>query len=67
MPGVKNEQVKQVESAASDALASVETLSVVPEPDPASPIGFAILAGVLGLAAGAVLGPWFERWFRRGH
>ena len=38
--------------------------SVTPEPDPASPIGFSVLAGMIGLAGGMVLAPWLERWYR---
>jgi predicted CXXCH cytochrome family protein len=42
-----------------------ETLAAVtPEPDPASPIGFSVLAGMIGLAGGMVLAPWLERWYR---
>jgi predicted CXXCH cytochrome family protein len=43
----------------------LEGSSVAPEPNPASPVGFAILAGLLGLASGMVLAPWSERWIRR--
>lgn len=49
-------------NAQSDA--DVKLASVTPEPDPASPIGFAVLAGMLGLAGGMVLAPWLERWYR---
>lgn len=35
------------------------------EPNPASPVGFALLAGVVGLAFGMILAPWSERWYRR--
>lgn len=38
--------------------------SLTPEPEPASPIGFSVLAGMLGLAGGMVLAPWLERWYR---
>jgi len=34
---------------------------VTPEPGPVSPLGFAGLAGLIGLAAGMVLAPWLER------
>jgi hypothetical protein len=39
--------------------------SVMPEPEPVSPMGFSALAGVIGLAGGMVLAPWLERWYRR--
>ena len=36
-----------------------------PQPTPVSPIGFASLAALIGLAAGMVLAPWLEKWYRR--
>lgn len=39
--------------------------SVTPEPTPVSPVGFSVLAGLIGLAGGMVLAPWLERWYRR--
>ncbi|HLC05091.1 MAG TPA: cytochrome c3 family protein [Anaerolineales bacterium] len=50
---------------AQDAMASVETLSVQPEPSPVSPVGFAALSGLIGMASGMILAPWLERWYRR--
>ena len=38
--------------------------SITPEPEAASPVGFAVLAGMIGLAGGMVLAPWLERWYR---
>jgi predicted CXXCH cytochrome family protein len=35
------------------------------EPQPVSPVGFAALAGLIGLAGGMVLAPWLERWYQR--
>lgn len=35
------------------------------EPSPVSPLGFAVLAGFSGMAAGMILSPWLERWFTR--
>jgi predicted CXXCH cytochrome family protein len=37
---------------------------VVAQPTPVSPIGYASLAGLIGLAAGMLLAPWLERWYR---
>ncbi len=48
-----------------DALVSVEKLSVSTEPSPVSPFGFAVLSALVGLAAGMILAPWLERWYRR--
>jgi len=43
----------------------VELASVTPEPGPVRPLGFAGLAGLIGLAAGMVLAPWLERFYHR--
>jgi predicted CXXCH cytochrome family protein len=45
-----------------DPMASVETSSVLAAPRPVNPLGFALLAGLVGLAAGVVLAPWIERY-----
>jgi len=42
----------------------IKQASVTPEPDSVSPIGFSVLAGMIGLAGGMVLAPWLERWYR---
>jgi len=42
-----------------------ETVPVTPQPTPVSPVGYASLAGLVGLAAGMVLAPWLERFYRR--
>ena len=41
------------------------TASLAPEPAPVSPIGFSLMAGLIGLAGGMVLAPWLERWYHR--
>ena len=43
---------------------AVEMSSIIPEPSPVSPIGYAGLAALIGIAAGMVLAPWLERWYR---
>lgn len=43
----------------------VEFASVTLEPGPVSPVGFAGLAALIGLAAGMVLAPWLERFYLR--
>jgi hypothetical protein len=48
-----------------DPMNSVEASSVLASPKPVSPLGFALLAGLVGLAAGVVLAPWIERFQRR--
>jgi predicted CXXCH cytochrome family protein len=44
--------------------ANIQLASVTPEPAPVSPIGFSVMAGLIGLAGGMVLAPWLERWYR---
>lgn len=34
-------------------------------PEPVSPVGYASLAGILGVAAGAILAPWLRKYFVR--
>jgi hypothetical protein len=45
--------------------ADIQLASVSPEPAPVSPIGFSVMAGLIGLAGGMVLAPWLERWYHR--
>ena len=53
-------------SAPITAESTTEKLaSVALEPDAVSPVGFSVLAGMIGLAGGMVLAPWLERWYRR--
>ncbi len=49
----------------AEPTADMKLASVSPEPDPASPVGFSVLAGMIGLAGGMVLAPWLERWYHR--
>ena len=53
--------------AGSNSLAAPvpQRSSVVPEPTPVSPLGYATLSGLIGLAAGMVLAPWLDRFYRR--
>ncbi len=48
-----------------DAMASVEAASVAREPSNISPVGFAMLSGLVGMASGMILAPWLERWYQR--
>lgn len=43
----------------------IKSASLTPEPEPVSPMGFSVLAGLIGLAGGMVLAPWLERWYHR--
>ncbi|MFN8412144.1 MAG: cytochrome c3 family protein [Anaerolineales bacterium] len=44
--------------------AAVQMASLTPEPAPVSPIGYAGLAALIGLAAGMLLAPYLEKWYR---
>ena len=35
-----------------------------PAPSPVSPLGYASIAAMFGLAGGVVLAPWLDRWYR---
>jgi predicted CXXCH cytochrome family protein len=50
-----------VEEPAVDAMAAVEALPVSSEPVPVSPLGFTVLAGMVGIAFGIVVSPWIDR------
>jgi predicted CXXCH cytochrome family protein len=52
-------------AAASLSDAQLKASGLDPKPTPVSPIGFASLAALLGLAAGMVMAPWLEKWYRR--
>jgi hypothetical protein len=47
------------------AMSSGNPATVASSPPPISPVGFAVLTGLLGLAFGVILAPWLERGFRR--
>ena len=42
-----------------------ETAGLDIEPEPVNPFSFALLAGLIGMAAGVILSPWLERWYGR--
>jgi predicted CXXCH cytochrome family protein len=44
-----------------DALAAVQKVNVADQPQPVQPFGFAMLSGVFGLGAGAILAPWLVK------
>jgi hypothetical protein len=48
-----------------NTMAAAEDLVVIPEPEPVSPVGFATVAGLIGMASGMILAPWLERFYRR--
>jgi predicted CXXCH cytochrome family protein len=48
-----------------DSMTAVTDVPVTTEPQPVSPVGFATLSGLIGLAFGMVLAPWLERLYKR--
>lgn len=48
-----------------DAMAAVEAVPVSAEPIPVSPLGFTVLAGLVGIAFGIVVSPWIDRVRRK--
>jgi predicted CXXCH cytochrome family protein len=55
----------QPASAAGSNTQPVEQAGLSPAPSAVSPIGYAGLAGLIGLAGGMVMAPWLEKWYRR--
>jgi hypothetical protein len=48
-----------------DAMVSGDSAEVTENPDPVSPVGFAAITGLIGMASGMILAPWLERFYRR--
>ena len=46
-------------------LAIAEEEAIVAEPSKAGPLGFTIIGTLVGMAAGMILAPWLENWFKR--
>lgn len=46
-------------------IASTEMALISDDPGTINPLGFATLAGLVGMAAGMILSPWLERWYQR--
>ena len=62
---IATEQTTNVSLAVpAEPTPALELSSITPEPTPISPFGYAGLAALVGLAAGMVLAPWLERWYR---
>ena len=51
----------EAEVSAEHPEVMLSSVAVASEPAPVSPLGFAGLAGLIGLAAGTVLAPWLEQ------
>jgi len=52
-------------SPADASPSGMDTLLTSAEPAPVSPIGFAALSGLVGMASGMILAPWLERFYNR--
>jgi hypothetical protein len=50
---------------AVDAMAAVEAIQVTTDPLPSNPLGFTLVAGLVGMAFGIAVTPWIERMQRR--
>ena len=48
-----------------ESITAVQSVSITPEPEAVSPMGFSAMAGLIGLVGGMVMAPWLERWYRR--
>ncbi len=58
-------QTTQSASATMPNVEPVQQAGLSPAPGPVSPIGYAVLAALIGLAAGMVMAPWLEKWYHR--
>ena len=43
----------------------VDGTHVTATPEPANPLGYALLSALFGMAFGMILSPWLERWYRK--
>ena len=59
----KEDQAIEDVVAAGFMLPEDETLLI--DPGDTSPVGFAIIGTLVGMAAGMILSPWLEKWFER--
>jgi hypothetical protein len=48
-----------------DAMSSVETAGVSVDPSPISPIYYALLSALIGMAFGLIVSPWIEKWYHK--
>ena len=48
-----------------DSMASAANLGVSVDPEPISPIYYALVSALVGMAFGLLVAPWIERWYHR--
>jgi hypothetical protein len=46
-------------------MSSVETAGVSVDPSPISPIYYALLSALIGMAFGLIVSPWIEKWYHK--
>lgn len=61
MPASDTEEVKVTQPVISKA----SMPEIQSEPDPVGPMGFAVLASLVGMGFGIVVAPWLTKWSRR--
>jgi hypothetical protein len=62
--GEETEAVNPEDAMQAGMIAMGQEESLALEPNPVSPVGFAVLASLVGMAAGMLLAPWLERWYK---
>jgi predicted CXXCH cytochrome family protein len=65
MHGTEEAHPEDQEPQPLAAMTSTDAVKMSTEPTPISPIGFASVAALIGMATGIILAPWLERWYRR--
>ncbi|MES0343459.1 MAG: cytochrome c3 family protein [Anaerolineales bacterium] len=58
-------QTEPLTAPEPEPVSGVDTLTMSVDPSPISPVGFAMLSGIVGMASGMILAPWLERWYER--
>jgi hypothetical protein len=54
-----------VEPVTASSTLPIGRATVSAQPNPVSPLGFAVIAALVGMGSGMVLAPWLESWYRR--
>ena len=62
---VHTENIAPAADPELDAMASAANLGVSVDPEPISPIYYALISALVGMAFGLLVAPWIERWYHR--